>query len=577
MNHRKYLLGANRLAILAFIILFFSAFAAVKDDLFLISKNLDIFSAVYRQISINYVDETDPDKLIKTAVDAMLDGLDPYTEYVQETDIQDYKLRYVDTRYGGIGATTFDRDHRIYIGELYPGYPAAKAGLQVGDELVRIDGSALENKSPAQISHLLRGMEHSEVRLQVRSPQQDTLRELTIMREAIWQPNVSHVALMDGSVGYIKLDKFLEHAAKEVEEALDDLREKGKLKGLIVDLRNNGGGILQEAVKVVNLFVPQGELVVSQRGKNTTKTSNFRTMGKAVAPEIPLAVLINGRSASAAEIVAGALQDLDRAVVVGERSFGKGLVQQTFNIPYNNLVKVTVAKYYTPSGRCIQAIDFVHRDGKGGYAPVSDSLIRAFTTKRGRVVFDGSGIHPDVAVEKRVYSPLMQALLHDYLIFDYATAFKQAHLRIPDPATFEVSEEQYADFIHFLEDKNYHYFTKTETSLRQLKALAEAERKPDEILRELSALEHRLSDSKQRDLQNHREEVKAVLGNEIISRYYFGQGRTTFSFKHDEQLQRARALLTATPDEYDSILAGEGTYNVIGRPETLLAVAETTD
>lgn len=397
------------------------------------------------------------------------------------------------------------------------------------------------------------------------------------MREAIWQPNVSHVALMDGSVGYIKLDKFLEHAAKEVEEALDDLREKGKLKGLIVDLRNNGGGILQEAVKVVNLFVPQGELVVSQRGKNTTKTSNFRTMGKAVAPEIPLAVLINGRSASAAEIVAGALQDLDRAVVVGERSFGKGLVQQTFNIPYNNLVKVTVAKYYTPSGRCIQAIDFVHRDGKGGYAPVSDSLIRAFTTKRGRVVFDGSGIHPDVAVEKRVYSPLMQALLHDYLIFDYATAFKQAHLRIPDPATFEVSEEQYADFIHFLEDKNYHYFTKTETSLRQLKALAEAERKPDEILRELSALEHRLSDSKQRDLQNHREEVKAVLGNEIISRYYFGQGRTTFSFKHDEQLQRARALLTATPDEYDSILAGEGTYNVIGRPETLLAVAETTD
>lgn len=577
MNHSKHPLGANRVATLVFILLLFSAFAAVKEDLFLISKNLDIFSAVYRQISINYVDETDPDKLIKTAVDAMLDGLDPYTEYVREADIDDYKLKYVDTRYGGIGATTVSRDHRVYISELYPGYPADSVGLQVGDELVRIDGNSLENKSAAEINHLLRGVAHSEVELQIKSPRHDTLWELVIMREAIRQPNVSHIALLDGGVGYIKLDKFLEQSAFEVEAGLRDLQKKGTLRGLVIDLRNNGGGILQEAVKVVNLFVGPGELVVSQRGKNTTKTNSYRTMAKAVVPDIPLAVLINGHSASAAEIVAGALQDLDRAVVVGERSFGKGLVQQTFHIPYNNLVKVTVAKYYTPSGRCIQALDFAHRDDNGGYTQVSDSMIKAFTTKGGRVVYDGSGIHPDVAVKKTAYSPITKALLHHHLIFDYATAFKQAHKQIPDPKDFEVSEPQYAEFIQFLEDKDYHYFTKTETSLRQLKALAEAERKPDDILSELAALEHRLSESKQRDLLNHRKEIKAVLGNEIISRYYYGQGRTTFSFKYDDQLQRARALLTAATDEYYSILAGEGKYKVIGRPETLLAVAENAN
>ncbi|WP_353125430.1 S41 family peptidase [Parapedobacter pyrenivorans] len=577
MNHNKHLLGANRVAILVFIILLFSAFAAVKDDLFLISKNLDIFSAVYRQISINYVDETDPDKLIKTAVDAMLDGLDPYTEYVQEADIDDYKLKYVDTRYGGIGTTTFNRDHRVYIAELYPGYPADRAGLQVGDELVRIDGNSLENKSTTVISQLLRGVEHSEVRLQIKRPQGDTLLELSITREAIRQPNVSHIALLDGGVGYIKLDKFLERSATEVEAAVTDLQKQGKLKGLVIDLRNNGGGILQEAVRVVNLFVPPGELVVSQRGKNTTKANSYRTTVKAVAPEIPLAVLINQHSASAAEIVAGALQDLDRAVVVGERSFGKGLVQQTFHIPYNNLVKVTVAKYYTPSGRCIQALDFAHRDDNGDYTHVSDSMIKAFNTKRGRVVYDGSGIHPDITVKKKAYSPVTKTLLHHHLIFDYATTFKQTHRQIPGPESFEVSETQYADFIRFLEDKDYPYFSKTETSLRQLKALAEAERKPDDILQELTMLEHQLSDSKQRDLFNHREELKAVLGNEIISRYYYGKGRTTFSFKHDGQLQRARALLTLATDEYYSILAGEGKYNEIGRPETFLAVAEAAN
>ena len=577
MNRRKHLLSAGRIAILSVTLLFSAAFVAVKDDLFLISKNLDIFSAVYRQVSMNYVDDTNPTTLIKTAVDAMLDDLDPYTEYVQETDVEDYKLRYVDTKYGGIGATIFERNGRIYILEAHAGHPADQAGLAAGDELLRINGVSVEGMTTAAVSHMMRGADNSQVQLQARKPGIDEPIELTIARVAIRQPNVSYTAMLDGGIGYIKLDKFLEQSSKEMEKAMNELQRKNRLKGLVVDLRNNGGGILQEAVKIVNLFVPQGELVVSQRGKNSSKTQSYRTMAEPIAPEIPLAILINGSSASAAEIVAGALQDLDRAVVVGERSFGKGLVQQTFNVPYNNLVKVTVAKYYTPSGRCIQATDFMHKDSNGQYNKISDSLIHAFNTKRGRVVYDGSGVYPDLAVERGTYSPITQTLLSRHLIFDYATAFKMKNSRIPEPSEFCITENQYADFIQFLEDKDYNYFTKTEESLKLLKKQAEVEKKPSEILEELASLERKVYQSKQHDLFNHHEEIKKVLGNEIVSRYYYKEGKYAFSLRHDEQLQRTLHLLTTASNEYYSILAGEGTHKVIGQPESLLAALEIID
>ncbi len=578
MNPHKHLLNAKRVTVLAIAVLFCSAFVSIKDDLFLISKNLDIFSAVYRQISLNYVDDTDPNALIKTAVDAMLDELDPYTEYVQEADVEDYKLKYVSAQYGGIGAAIFERDGQIFIAEPYAGYAADKAGVQAGDQLLRVNGVAVERKSPAEVSHLLRGAEGSEVALQIKKPGQSEPLSLHLDRMVVRQPNVSHATLLEGGIGYIRLDKFLERSAKEVADALTGLEEKARpLNGLIIDLRNNGGGILQEAVKIVNLFVPQGELVVSQKGKNATKTHIYRTMSGPLMPDIPLAVLINGRSASAAEIVAGALQDMDRAVVIGEQSFGKGLVQQTFNIPYNNLVKVTVAKYYTPSGRCIQARDFVHRDSNGEYARVSDSLINAFHTKSGRVVYDGSGIYPDVMIPETAYSPIAQTLADRYLIFDYATAFKQKHARIADADKFEVSESQYAEFIQFLENKDYQYFTKTETSLSELSLLAEAEKSPEEILQELRELTHKVYQSKQQDLMIHREEIKKMLGSEIVSRYYYKNGRTLFSLKYDQPLQRAKALLSGGTAEYYSILAGEGEYKTIGGPETLLASADTAD
>jgi len=563
--------------VLAVAVLFLSAFAAVKDELFLIGKNLDIFAAVYRQVSLNYVDETDPNVLIKTAVDAMLNNLDPYTEYVQETDVEEYKLKYVDTKYGGIGATIFERDGKIYLAELYDGYPADEAGLAAGDELVSINGVSMEGRSTTEVSHLLRGAEGSELRLQIKKPVDPTPHPVTLTRRIVRQPNVSHAVLLDGGVGYIKLDKFLERSAQETETAFRQMQKKSALKGLIIDLRDNGGGILQEAVKIVSLFVPKGEVVVSQKGKNASKTHVYRTMAPPLDSDVPLAVLINGRSASAAEIVAGALQDLDRAVIIGSRSFGKGLVQQTFNIPYNNLVKVTVAKYYTPSGRCIQATDYVHRDSHGAYTRMSDSLLNAFETKTGRVVFDGSGIFPDVPVSEGRISSLTRALSEQFLIFDFATAFTRAHRHIPPPDEFEVDEALYGEFLQFLNDKEYPYESDAETLFEKIKAMAIAGKKSEEFIDELGMLAGKITQNKEQDLRLYRDEIKKILGGEIVSRYYYRAGKTAFSFKTDQPLLRAKTLLTTDMSEYYSILAGVGKYKTIGRPETFLASTEGTD
>lgn len=567
---------AGRTTFLAVAVLFFSAFATVNDDLFLISKNLDIFSAVYRHISVNYVDETDPDKLIKTAVDAMLDELDPYTEFVGAAEVEDYRLRYVDTKYGGVGATIFERNGRIIVSEVYAGHPADEAGIAVGDELTRIDGISLRGKSTVEVSHLLRGADGSEVRLEVLKPD-GVLRPYLLTRRTIRQPNVGHTALLDGGIGYIKLDKFLEHASLEVESALRELNRDGRLNGLVLDLRSNGGGILQEAVRVVNLFVPEGELVVSQRGKNAAKGISYPTLVKAFAADLPLAVLINGQTASAAEIVAGALQDLDRAVIVGERSFGKGLVQQTFNLPYNNLVKVTVAKYYTPSGRCIQAVDYVHRDSSGRYRTIPDSVIHSFHTKNGRTVFDGSGVFPDLEVTNPPHSPITRTLLDRHLIFDYATHFRRTHKGIADAGSFVVDDLIYSDFMEFLKGKDYQYLTKTEALVRQLKQLAGSEWESPDLKAELEQLENRAYQDKQRYLLECRDEIGVVLGKEIVARFHYREGRYTYSQRFDRQLKRALALFEPAANEYYSILSGEGTYKMIGRPAQLLAVTEAAN
>src|SRR5690606_12318848 len=354
------------------------------------------------------------------------------------------------THYSGIGATIFSRDSRIFISEPFAGYPAQKAGLKAGDEIIRIDDVAVAGKTTSEVSSLLKGTRNSPVKLVVRQPFDHHQKELSLLRADIQQPNVSYSGRIGDGIGYIKLEKFLEKSSDEVQQAILTLQKERPLTGIILDLRNNGGGILQEAVRIVNLFVSQGEVVVSQQGKNGLKQHIYRTTNQPIAADIPLAVLIDHRSASASEIVAGAIQDLDRGVIIGHRSFGKGLVQQTFSLPYNNLIKVTVAKYYTPSGRCIQALDYAHRDNEGNASRMNDSLISEYKTRGGRLVYDGSGIYPDLPVDVRPLSPVTRSLINRFLIFDYATVFRAAHERIIPAADFRMTDALYEDFIHFL-------------------------------------------------------------------------------------------------------------------------------
>ncbi|RZL60268.1 MAG: S41 family peptidase, partial [Pedobacter sp.] len=323
-----------------------------REDLFQVSKNLDIFASLYKEININYVEETNPSDLMRNSIDAMLGGLDPYTEYIPESEIEDYKLKYVSTQYGGIGAGTLFINGKLFVNEVSEGNPAHKQDIKPGDEILKINDIVIKGKDRTEISQLLRGPKGSSLTMVLLRDEKEIKKSL--VREEIKQPNVSYSGMLDDQIGYIKLDKFLENSGNEVKEALTAIL-KNNPKGIVLDLRNNGGGILQEAVKIVNLFVDKGVLVVVQKGRNPEKTVSYQTQNQPLAPSMPVVVLINGTSASASEIVAGALQDLDRAVVIGQRSYGKGLVQQTFNLPYNSLVKVTVAKYFTPSGRCIQA------------------------------------------------------------------------------------------------------------------------------------------------------------------------------------------------------------------------------
>jgi carboxyl-terminal processing protease len=537
---------------------------AFSEDLFQVSKNLDIFASVFKELSINYVDDVNSSKLIKTGIDAMLNDLDPYTEYVQESDIEDYRMKYVSTQYGGIGATVVTRNNKVIITEPYEGFPAQKSDIRAGDEILEINNIKVKGKDSEQVSQLLKGPKGTPVKLLLMRAGSNQPFEKNMVREEIRQPNVSYHGMLANNVGYIKLDKFLENSGQEVRDALMDLR-KNNLNGLVLDLRYNGGGILQEAVKIVNLFVEKDVLVVVQKGRNREKTINYKTLTSPLEPTLPLVVLINNRSASASEIVAGSLQDLDRAVVIGQRSFGKGLVQQTFNLPYNSLVKVTVAKYYTPSGRCIQALDYTHRTAEGNVEKVADSLITEYKTKSGRSVYDGSGVYPDLFVKPVKYSQITQVLASKYFIFDYASQYRNTKPSIPSAKEFKLSDAEYADFVNYLSDKDYNYFTRTEKVLNDLKAEAEKEQKLAEIKSEYDALKSKVSVSKKNDLQQFKDEIKKVLETEIIARYYFENGRLESSFKYDQDMAQALTVI-ADKNMFASVLKGAGTYKSIGKP-----------
>ena len=539
-----------------------------SDDLFQISKNLDVFASVYKEVNLNYVDDINSAKMVKTGVDAMLDGLDPYTEFVPESEIENYKLHYVSTQYGGIGTSIFSRNGKVYVSEIFEGFPAQKADVRAGDQIMKINDIELNARNSDQVSQLLKGSKGAGVKLLVKRGDAAPF-EKSLIREEIKQPNVSYYGMIDGNVGYIKLDKFLENSADEVTNALVSLK-KNNPSGLVLDLRSNGGGILQEAVKIVNLFVQKDIEVVSQKGKIREKNFTYRTAASPLEPNLPMAVLVNGRSASASEIVAGALQDLDRAVIIGQRSYGKGLVQQTFSLPYNSLVKITIAKYFIPSGRCVQALDYTHRKDDGSVVKVADSSLHEYKTRSGRSVYDGSGVYPDLMVKKETFADITQTLIGKLLVFDYANEYRSTHAKIDNAKAFTLSDADYNDFVKYLSGKNYTYSTSSEKILGALKSEASKDKQFAELQPELEALKNKLASTKKNDLQVHKAEIKQVLENEIASRYYFEKGRYEVNFKYDKEMGQAVRVLQDKP-QLASILKGEGNYKTIGKPQLAMA------
>lgn len=537
----------------------------VEDYYFEVSKNLDIFTMVFRDVNIYYVDSLQPGELMKKGIDAMLRTLDPYTVYIPESDIEDYKMTHISAEYGGIGALVHQRNGEVEISEIYEGFPAQKSDIRVGDKIMSVNGNSTLNRQVDDVTDYMKGQKGTSVKLILKREGVPQPIEKTIVRDEIKFKNVPYYGMINETTGYIKLSQFLENSAEDVRQALVSLKQDPKLKGVIFDLRGNGGGLLREAVDIVNLFVDKNQKIVAQKGKIREMNIDYFASKTAVDSDIPLVVLVDRGSASASEIVTGAMQELDRGVIVGQRSFGKGLVQQTYNLSYNTLLKVTIAKYYTPSGRCIQALDYTHRNSDGSVVKVADSLITEFKTKNGRSVFDGSGIFPDIYTDPGNYSNLAIALFSNYLFFDYANKYYREHASIAPAKNFTITDAEYNDFVKFLEDKKYNYTDKSERKLLELKRAAENDKHFSAIQNEFALLEKKMMENKSQDLKNHRDEIKQILEGEIAARYYYQKGRLETGFKNDKDVFKAASLLN-DKSLYTSILSGDGEYKVIGKP-----------
>jgi carboxyl-terminal processing protease len=519
---------------------------------FEISKNLDIFATMYKELNNNYVDELNHGELVKTSIEALLGKLDPYTVFISEADIEDYSFMTTG-QYGGIGALIHKQGEYIVVSEPYEGSPSQKAGLIPGDKILKVNDRDTKGKSVSDVSAVLKGEPGTRLKVQVLRDGNTSPQEIEVLREKVSIPNVAHSLVMDGDVGYIKLTGFTQNSGKEVKDAFLKMRENPELKGLIIDLRDNGGGLMNEAVTIANLFMKKGELIVSTKGKTPDRNKSYKTLIQPIDTEIPIVVLVNAYSASASEIVAGAMQDLDRAVIIGQRTFGKGLVQNIIPLSYNTQMKITVAKYYIPSGRCIQSIDYGHKDSLGFAGKIPDSLTNSFMTRGGRVVFDGGGISPDLTVEQPMMSNIAISLLTRYLIFDYANKFKRENSTIPSAKEFVISEEIYGDFVNWLQDKDFDYVTRSEKLLSELKKTAESEKYYQELSAEFALLESKMMHNKQTDLEKFGDEIKSLLRNEIVSRYYFQKGRIEAGVTEDPEVAKAKEILL-NREVYNSIL-----------------------
>ncbi len=542
MKTNRILKAALALSIAVIMGLSFWSFKIDQKN-FEISKNLDIFYTLFRELNLFYVEEVKPEKLIKTGIDDMLESLDPYTTYIPESEMDDFKFMTTG-EYGGIGALISKRGDKILVAEPYEGFPAQKAGLKAGDIFLELDGKSVSKSTVEEVSAGLKGPAKKLLKLKMLRPDTKKTFDVDLIREEIKIDPVTYYGMLDSKTGYIRLSSFTDGCADRIKNSFVELRDKKGATNMIIDLRSNPGGLLGEAVKTVNLFVKHGEEVVSTKGKVAQWDKTYRATEQPVDTIMPLVILVNRGSASASEIVAGALQDLDRAVIMGKRTFGKGLVQTTRDLSYNTKLKVTTAKYYIPSGRCIQALDYAHRNKDGSVGNIPDSLIHQFATKDGRKVFDGGGIIPDVKLDQDTLCDLAYKLIQENIIFDFATRFAALHPSIAPPDRFEIDDQIFEDFHQFLGTRKFSYESRSEQVLKGLIETAKKERSYEETKAEFDALEKKLTINVEADLKKFRKEVCSVLSDEIVTRYYYQKGAVIASFREDTDLDKAKLILS---------------------------------
>lgn len=530
--------------------------AQEKQNNFEIAKSIDIYNSLLRELNLNYVDEINPGELNETAIKAMLDELDPYTVFIPESDIENAKFMTTG-EYGGIGALIQYDGELTRISDPYEGWPAQKAGIIAGDAILEVNGVDCKKKNTQEVSNLLKGQPGTEVKLKIKRYGEDKPLEMTLKREKVKIDNIPYYKVFDNGVAYLALSGFTRDAGKEVKDKLLEMKKNHTLKGFVLDLRGNGGGLMNEAVDIVNLFIPKAKAVVSMKGKAANANSIHPTTNDPVDLEIPLAILVDGNSASASEIVAGAIQDYDRGVIIGQRTFGKGLVQNILPLSYNTQMKVTVAHYYIPSGRCIQEIDYSHK--KDTTQTKNDTLGKPFKTLGGRTVYEGHGIMPDVKVKRDAYATVTAYLFAKNYIFDYANKFHHEHNSIAPAESFQIDEATYQDFMKFVKDKKFAYTTESEKAIEKLKKTAKEEGYLDKIKPQIELLEKNLAAEKENDLISNRKDIEELLRSEIVGRYYYQKGRIIASLNDDPDLKRAFEILLNTngKDEYHSILSGK--------------------
>ena len=536
------------------VLLFAFSFEAIavfgQSNGFEVLKNLEIMDQIYEHLDLYFVDEPQNGKLSKTGIDAMLKELDPYTVYYHESNIEDYRLMTTG-QYGGVGALVRRMGDDTYFAEPYEGNPAQKSGIKAGDKIVAIDGKNMHKKSTDEVSSALKGPKGTTIKVEVER-KGEGIKLIDITRDEIKIPDVPYSGILENKIGYVKLNSFTQTAASDVKSAIEKMKDEGMEK-LILDLRGNGGGLLIEAVKIVNFFVPQNTVVVTTKGRVKEENRVYKTLEEPIAENIKLVVLIDDGSASASEIVAGSLQDLDRAVVIGQTSYGKGLVQRTYDLKYGSKVKITIAKYYTPSGRCVQRLEYYDKENGSKAKEVPDSLLKTFQTKGGRKVIDGRGIEPDIATELEDLSRLAGMLLTGNHIFNFATDFAIKNKTIAAAGIFKLSDAEYNEFKAYVLAQEFKYNTASEEMLKKVKETAEKEGYFEDVKSEYDQMLTKLTPSKERDLDKFKTEISEMLENEIVSRYYFQKGRTLDSFRYDRALNKAKSVLL-NDSEYNGVL-----------------------